>query len=124
VGRRVMPGVRLLRVMNGHKPDVEAQITFLRTEEGGRQCVALSGYRPQFFYDGEHHDAVQEFMDKERVYPGDTVTVRLHFLHPELLYTRVHVGDSFKILEGARIVAHGEITRILNLMENAEIYNR
>ncbi len=110
--------------MNRPNPDVEAQITFLRTEEGGRQGYALSGYRPQFFYDGEDHDAVQEFMDKEKVYPGDTVTVRLHFLRPELLFNRVRIGDSFKIREGVRVVAHGKITRILNLMKNAELYNR
>ena len=120
-----MPGVRLLSFMYaGHKPDVEAEITFLRTEEGGRQGYVSTGYRPQFYYEGEDHVAVQEFTDKEKVYPGDTVTAHLHFLHPELLFNRVRVGDSFKILEGKRVVAHGKITRILNLMENAGIYNR
>jgi translation elongation factor EF-Tu-like GTPase len=110
--------------MYGSKPDVEAELTFLRTEEGGRRGFAQSGYRPQFFYDGEDHDAVQEFVDRGRVYPGDTVTVRLHLLHPELLYRRLRVGDGFKIREGERVVAHGRVTRILNLMENAETYRR
>jgi translation elongation factor EF-Tu-like GTPase len=110
--------------MSAHNPDVEAQIAFLRTEEGGRQSYVLSGYRPQFFYDGEDHVAIQEFVDKEKVYPGETVTVRLHFLHPEVLYKRIRVGESFQIREGARVVAHGKITRILSLIENAEIYNR
>jgi translation elongation factor EF-Tu-like GTPase len=120
-----MPGVRLLSLMYaGHEPDVEAEVTFLRTEEGGRQGYVLSGYRPQFFYDGEDHVAVQEFPDKEKVYPGDTVAVLLHFLHPELLFNRIRVGDSFKILEGVVVVAHGKITRILYLVENAGIYNR
>jgi translation elongation factor EF-Tu-like GTPase len=108
----------------GHSPDVEAQIIYLRSEEGGRQGYAVSGYRPQFFYDGEDHDAVQEFVDKDKVYPGDTVTTRLHFLHLELLFNRIRVGDSFQIREGVVVVGHGKITRILYLLKNAEIYNR
>ena len=110
--------------MYGSKPDVEAELTFLRTQEGGRQGFAQSSYRPQFYYDGEDHDAVQEFVNMERVYPGDTVTARLRLLHPELLYHLLRVGDNFKIREGERVVAHGRISRILNLEENAETYSR
>ena len=75
--------------MHRPNPDVEAQITFLRTEEGGRQACALSGYRPQCFSSGEDHDSVREFIDKEKVYPGETVTVRLHFRRPELLKSEI-----------------------------------
>jgi translation elongation factor EF-Tu-like GTPase len=108
----------------GHEPDVEAEITFLRTEEGGRQDYVSTGYHPQFYYEGEDHVAVQEFTDKENIYCGDTVTAHLNFLHSELLFNRVQVGDSFKIREGKRVIAHGKITCILNLLENARIYNR
>jgi hypothetical protein len=31
--------------------------TFLRTEEGGKTRPAFSGYRPQFYYEGEDWDA-------------------------------------------------------------------
>ena len=44
----------------GHNSDVEAHITFLRTEEGGREKPVRTGYRPQFFYQGEDHDAIHE----------------------------------------------------------------
>ena len=110
--------------MYGRDPDVEAEITFLRTDEGGRKDYALSGYRPQFFYHGEDHDAVQEFVDKERVYPGETVTVRLSLLHPELLCDHICVNDRFEIREGLKTVGLGKITRILKLSENAAASNR
>ena len=117
------PAFGLLLFMNG-KPDIEVEITFLRTEDGGRQNFALTGYRPQFFFNGEDHVAIQEFVDKERVYPGETVTARLYLLHPELLYRSIRVGDGFKLREGERVVALGKITRILNLLENAKLHSR
>jgi translation elongation factor EF-Tu-like GTPase len=110
--------------MNGTGPDVEAELTFLTTEEGGRQSFVLSGYRPQFFYGGEDHVAIQEFLGKERVYPGESVTIHVHLLHPELLYRRMRLGDSFTLREGLRVVAKGRITRILNLVENAELIDK
>jgi translation elongation factor EF-Tu-like GTPase len=110
--------------MYSHDPDVEAEITFLRTDEGGRKGYVLTGYRPQFFYKGEDHVAVQEFVDKERVYPGETVRVRLYLLHPELLCDTLRVDDCFEIREGLRTVARGKITTILKLMENGAKPNR
>ncbi len=35
-----------------YPPDIEAEITFVPTEQGGRKTPAFSGYRPQFYYDG------------------------------------------------------------------------
>lgn len=116
--------VGLLPVVYGHDPDFEAEITFLTTDEGGRKGYALSGYRPQFFYEGEDHDAIQEFVDKERVYPGETVTVQLHLLNPELLRDALRVNDHFQIREGLRTVGRGKVTRILKLEENAATSNR
>jgi len=99
--------------MRGHDPDIEAEISFLKTDEGGRKGYVVSGYRPQFFYHGEDHDAIQEFVDKERVYPGETVKVRLSLLHPELLCNHIRVDDLFEIREGLKTVGLGKITRIL-----------
>ncbi|MCM3874415.1 MAG: hypothetical protein ND895_27305 [Pyrinomonadaceae bacterium] len=110
--------------MYGHDPDIEVEITFLKTDEGGRRGYAVSGYRPQFFYHGEDHDAVQEFVDRERVYPGGTVTAQLQLLHPELLFDQIRVNETFEIREGFRTVGHGKITRILKLSENAATSNR
>ena len=43
--------------MSFYAPDIEAVITFLRTEDGGKTRPVYSGYRPQFYYDGEDWDA-------------------------------------------------------------------
>jgi translation elongation factor EF-Tu-like GTPase len=105
--------------MLGHEPDIEAEITFLTPDEGGRQTAVFSGYRGQFYYRGEDHDAIQEYLDAKRVHPGETATAQLHFLHPELFIDRIGAGDDFEIREGLRVVARGRVTHILNLLDNA-----
>ena len=99
----------------GHEADVEAEMTFRHTEDGGRETPVKSGYRPQFFFQGEDHDAVHPYVDVESVSPGETVKAHLHFLHPELLQNRLRSGDSFEIREGNRVVALGRITQLLRL---------
>src|SRR5436190_1509206 len=71
---------------------IEAEVTFVRAEAGGRRLPVCSGYRGQFFYDGEDWDAVQSYPDVERVFPGDTVVARLTFISPEHHRGRVHPG--------------------------------
>lgn len=93
---------------------LEATIRFLTTEEGGRLRTIHSGYRPQFYYNGIDCDAVQEYPDVEVVNPGDTVRAHLSFLRPEVHLGKMHVGMPFKIREGARTVAEGTITAIIN----------
>src|SRR4051812_36114495 len=100
-----------------YPPDVEAEITFLTPEEGGRSTPARSRYRPQFYYDGHHWDADHEYPDVEWVYPGQTVRTLLRFLSPENHIAHVTPGLAFQIREGARIVGRGTITKILHLQE-------
>jgi hypothetical protein len=69
--------------LSGSRPrDVEVELRFLTTAEGGRKVPAFPGYRPQFYYDGRDWDAVHEYPDVERVDPGDTVRAYLAFLSP------------------------------------------
>lgn len=96
-------------------PHIEAEIRFLTTEEGGRRGYVVSGYRPQFFYDGQDHDAVHEFPDADRVLPGQTVRVHITFFHPENHIGRLYPGKKFSIREGVQVVAEGRVTNILNL---------
>ena len=96
-------------------PDIEAEITFVPTELGGRKTPAFSGYRPQFYYDGTDWDAEQEYPDVESVLPGQTVRALLRFFRPEAHVGRVHVGLEFEVREGSRVVARGRVTKILHL---------
>ena len=103
-----------------YPPDIEAKITFLTTEEGGRKTPAYSGYRPQFYYDGHDWDAIQNYVGVSEVYPGQTVTAQLSFLTPECQIGKLYPGKDFLVREGQRIVAHGKITKILDLEKSVE----
>src|SRR6266496_4891449 len=95
--------------------DIEVEITYLTTEEGGRRKPAFPEYRPQFFYDGRDWDAVHTYPDVELVMPGQTVRAYLSFLSPECHVGRLSPGKEFLIREGQRTVGKGHVTKILNL---------
>ena len=101
-------------------PDIEAEITFVPTEQGGRNTAAFSGYRPHFYYDSHDWDADQEYPDVDSVLPGQTARALLRFLSPEAHLGRVQPGMTFEVREGARVVARGRVTKILHLAESAE----
>lgn len=99
--------------------DIEAEIYYLRPEEGGRSSPAYTGYRPQFYYDGRNWDASHIYPDLEAAYPGETVRAYLGFLSPLEHLGKVYVGMDFEIREGARIVGKGTVTKIIDLESSA-----
>lgn len=100
--------------------DIEAEIYFLSSEEGGRNKPAFDDYRPQFYYDGNDWDARHIYPDVEQVNPGETVSAYLGFLSPKEHLGKVYVGMEFLIREGARTVGKGKITKIIDLEESAK----
>jgi translation elongation factor EF-Tu-like GTPase len=106
--------------MDSELYDIEAQITFTRTEDGGRRGPARSGYRPQFYYDGHDWDAVQDYGPVEWVFPGQTVTAYLSFLSPECHVGRLYPGKAFLLREGQRTVGQGVVTQLLQLEAHAQ----
>jgi translation elongation factor EF-Tu-like GTPase len=102
-----------------YPPDIEAEITFVPTAEGGRKTPAFSGYRPQFYYDGYDWDAIQDYPDVSAVCPGQTVRALLRFMSPGAHVGRIFPGMEFLCREGAKVVARGRITKILSLKESA-----
>lgn len=103
-----------------HRPrgpaDIEARITFLTTEAGGRSGPAASGYRPHhdFGVPGEFNDAQHEYPDDDWVQPGQQARALLWLLDPERQAGRLHVGFRFTVHEGRKVVATGEILHVLN----------
>jgi len=95
--------------------DIEAQITFLSSDQGGRKTPATTGYRPQFSYDGQDWDAIQTYPNRKWVYPGETVTAYIAFLSPEHHRGNLYPGREFQVREGSRIVATGIVTKVLEL---------
>jgi translation elongation factor EF-Tu-like GTPase len=100
--------------------DIEARIHFFTTEEGGKTRPVFSDYRPQFYYNGRDWDAPHEYPDVAEVKPGDTVRAYLAFLSPQCHLGKIYEGMKFQVREGAKVVAEGEVTRILKLEESAK----
>jgi len=101
--------------------DVEAEIYFLSSKEGGRESPVFNEYRPQFYYDGHDWDACHNYPDVKQVNPGDTVRSYLGFLSPAEHYGKIHIGMEFLLREGARTVGRGIITKILELEKSAKL---
>ncbi|WP_193369568.1 elongation factor Tu [Pelagibius marinus] len=97
-------------------PDIEAEIRFLPTEEGGKNIPCRSGYFPNhdFGLPGSLNDARHSFPDVEEVRPGDTVRSEMTFLAPELQRGRLYEGFDFTVQEGNWIVGYGRVTKVLN----------
>ena len=95
--------------------DIEAKVTFLSSDLGGRKTPAMTGYRPQFSYDGFDWDGIQSYPDRECVYPGETVMAYIAFLNPEHHRGKLYPGKEFQVREGSRVVATGIVTRVLEL---------
>lgn len=94
-------------------PELRATIYYLAKEEGGRSTWIGSGYRGQFFYDGNNWDACQTFINQERCYPGEEVDCYLTTLSPQYHLHQFFIGKAFEIREGAKVVGRGVITEII-----------
>ena len=99
-----------------HPPDIEADISFLSTEAGGKSNAVRSGYRPNhdFGLDGMLNDAHHEYIGVESVTPGTVARAQLWLLAPEYQAGRFSPGFKFVVQEGAHVVAHGVIVNVVN----------
>jgi len=100
--------------------DIEAEIYFLKPEEGGRQTPAYSGYRPQFYYNGQDWDAPHQYPDTDVVNPGETVRAYLAFLSPQEHFGKIQLEMNFEVREGARTIGKGIVTKIIDLEKSAK----
>lgn len=83
--------------MMNRKPDVEAEVTFLSTEEGGRKTPIVSGYRPNHLIKPDYLTSGQhEYLDVNQVFPGQTVCANIWFITPPTGYVRRPSGDVMK----------------------------
>lgn len=96
--------------------DFIAKLQYRTTEEGGRSTPAFSKYRPQVKFDFEEMQTSgeQTFLNKEQVFPGESVTAKIRILGVELFKHRLEPEMNFEFREGSRIIGTGEILEILN----------
>ncbi|MDP4284348.1 MAG: hypothetical protein Q8891_07995 [Bacteroidota bacterium] len=98
------------------KVDFIAELKYLTTEQGGRKTPAYSGYRPQvkFGFTEMQTSGQQTFIDKEIVYPGETVNAKIKILSPDFFAGNLTEGMKFEFREGSKIIGIGQITDIIN----------
>lgn len=106
--------------MQRNPRDIEVEITFLSAENGGRSRPMLTGYQPQFHYDGYDWSAVHTYIGRDRVAPGETVRAYLSFLSPEQHAGHIRPGMPFLIREGARVMGYGVVLNVPELDASAE----
>jgi elongation factor Tu len=98
--------------------EIEAEIRYLTTEEGGRRTGVCSGYRGQFFYEGGDYDGFQYFPDLPdgtMVTLGKPVPALIRFrqeMWAAVHAKRITVGMPFQIREGNKTVGQGVVTRL------------
>jgi translation elongation factor EF-Tu-like GTPase len=94
-------------------PELEAEIYYLTTAEGGRQSYVASGYRGRFHYNNYDWDAPQQSLDKEVCELGGSVKVLMKTTRPEFHIGKLYIGMEFEIREGLQVMWRGRITRVL-----------
>ena len=92
--------------------EVKAILTLLRTEEGGRKTAIASGYRPSFYIGDLQADGAIELLGVDQQVPGETMSVRIRFLHPENFGKALLVGVDFEAREGTKRIGSGKITEV------------
>ena len=91
---------------------VEAEISFLSTEEGGRKTPVKSGYRPNHFF-GEF-GYMGAIILEEPLNPGESRNVKVAFLDVKELREELAIGKEWRIQEGGFLVGKGIILKLLS----------
>lgn len=102
--------------VNKGEPDFLARVTYLTTEQGGRIGYATSGYRPHVKFDGrkELTSGEQLFIDKDKVFPGESVTAEIRILGTDFFKNYLFIGQHFEVAEASHLVGHGVILEVVN----------
>jgi len=98
------------------KADFIATLTYRTAEQGGRKTAAKSGYRPQIKFDFEEMQTSgqQTFIDRELVFPGDTVEAEIKIISVDYFVNKLTEKMEFEFREGATIIGTGKIKQIIN----------
>ena len=96
--------------------DFIATLTYKTTVQGGRKTAAKTGYRPQvkFEFDEMQTSGQQTFIDRELVFPGDTVEAEIKILSVDHFANRLTEKMQFEFREGATVIGTGIIKHIIN----------
>jgi translation elongation factor EF-Tu-like GTPase len=99
--------------------DIEAEVTFLRPEDGGRKNSIFYGYRPTFVYDNQAWDAALWFDGSDFNAQGTPVKVYFEFSSPQNHVGKLIPGKVFELHDG-RVIARGSVLQVIELEESAK----
>lgn len=96
--------------------DFLAELYFISTENGGRKTPAKNGYRPHIKFDFEEMmtSGQQIYVNKDLVFPGDSVIAEMNILSRPYFEGKLDVGMNFNFYEGPNLIGHGKILEIVN----------
>ncbi|AWH85915.1 hypothetical protein HYN59_12725 [Flavobacterium album] len=102
--------------MQNISADFIATLSYKTTQEGGRSTPASSGYRPdiKFSFDEMYTCGMQTFINREKVYPGDTVDAYIKIIAVPYFAGRLEEGIEFIFVEGPNVIGTGVIKEIIN----------
>ena len=96
--------------------DFIATLTYKTTENGGRKTPVQSGYRSQVKFDFEEMQTSgqQTFIDRELVFPGDTVEAEMKIVSGDQFAGKLTEKMNFEFREGSTVIGTGIIKQIIN----------
>lgn len=96
--------------------DFIAIVTYKTAEQGGRKTPAKAGYRPQvkFDFDEMQTSGEQTFIDRDHVFPGETVEAEIKILSVDHFANRLTEKMQFEFREGSTVIGTGIIKHVLN----------
>ena len=99
-----------------NEADFIATLTYRTIEQGGRKIPAKSGYRPQVKFDFTEMmtSGQQTFIDRNLVFPGDTVEAEIKILYVDYFAGQLSEKMKFDFKEGSVIIGTGQIKHIIN----------
>jgi hypothetical protein len=108
-------------MISHRSPDIEAEVWFIPTEEGGKSKPAFSGYRPQhLIMDNYQTSGEHQYINKEQVNPGERAIAKIWFISPEVYPKSLWIGREIEIKEGSWLVGCAKVTKIFNPILESE----
>jgi translation elongation factor EF-Tu-like GTPase len=97
---------------------VRALLSFLPSDDGGRNSPAYSGYRPNHNFgrpdNREFYIGQVTFGANETIKPGESKEVQIEFINGPGLLEALKSGRPWRIQEGPRLVATAKLLDILD----------
>ena len=90
-----------------------ATLSLFPTENGGRKTPVYNHYRPSFAFNSVNQFSGEvSFPELDELSPGGTTVAYVKLLPSKHIRHNLKAGDSFTILEGAKIIGTGVIQNI------------